>query len=405
MSIKHIENLITLHHKVELTWNKNTLFHNGVITNTEIIELLAYLESDECDLTDVTIEREGANLVSSTNINEKIAVTIVLNRNLGIFYGRNLNDLLTSANNKYCSEQPKLCYLAEENWKSWEGKEQKQSIYAYIGLIEFVSLLKKDISDHNENTVVHFLGANEKVSFPLIYSADKVESHQADILNSLAVINTLMNGENYRADKATQLKAIIIDITKNFNISDRFDFLLGNIEKISSRFAHNHELFISGFSFDDKKELLKAENRKYTSELNNTINSIHARIVSIPIGTIGASILLKSEPVVAQGLESIVLASSVFIIIIIAFSLFSQYLLLNKVRNEYKGKWGRMKTEIPKLENELRSEYKNLENHFFLNRALIISFSMALLWFSYFPISTYLDFDLEKIIYHIMNSS
>ena len=267
MSIKHIENLITLHHKVELTWNKNTLFHNGVITNTEIIELLAYLESDECDLTDVTIEREGVNLVSSTNVNEKIAVTIVLNRSLGIFYGRNLNDLLTSANNKYCREQPKLCYLAEENWKSWEEKEQKQSIHAYIELIKFVFLLKKDISDHNEYTVVLFLGANEKVSFPLVYSADKIESHQVKILNSLAVINTLMEGDNYRADKATQLKAIIIDITKNCTVTDRFNFLIENIDKVSSRFAHNHELFISGFSFDDKKELLKAENET----VNNSV--------------------------------------------------------------------------------------------------------------------------------------
>lgn len=403
VSTENIEKLIVIHKKAQLIWENSFLYTKKVIVDSEIIDLLIYLDGDECNITTVTIDRIGANLIDHLKINETISIKIVITRSLGIFYGKNLNDLLTTSNKKYCSEIPRLCYLSDENWKSWEDKEQKQSIHSYVELIKFVRLLKTDISDHDDNTVLHFFGASEKVSFPLIFSAEKIESNQGVILNSLAVINTLMDGENYRKDKAIQLKAIIIDITKNIGTNSRFDFLIENIDKLSTRFAHNHDLFVSGFSFDDKKELLKSENRKFTSELNNTINSIHTRVISIPIGTIGASILLKSNLVASQNLELFVLASSIFIVVIIAISLFSQYLLLKKIRNEYKGKWGRMKIEIPTLEKELKSEYKNLEKHFYLNQTLIVFFAIALFWFSWFPITTYFDLNYETIMNFIAN--
>lgn len=164
-----------------------------------------------------------------------------------------------------------------------------------------------------------------------------------------------------------------------------------HIQELTQRFIHNYELFISGFSFENEKEELTKKNREYTSVLNNVINSIHTRVIGIPLGTVIPALMIKSEKFLMTELNVVVFLSSVFIALVISFSLRSQWILLRKVREEYTAKWARMKCDIPNLIEELQEEFNHLESCFRLNRNLIIVFWIALFLFFLVPVFVFFD--------------
>lgn len=399
MSTEVITQLISLYKNIPLSFSNNNLIGKNITIDENSLVLIKSLESQGSNFVEIDVQREGPNVVDSIIAGEELlSLEIKLHRSGGFFFGKNLADLLQSSSSKYCYEKPALCYLAEENWKSWEEGEQKQSIHAYLGVLNFIMLLKNSVADHEEETELHFFGSQEKLSVPLIYDANSIETAPGKVLDALAVITKLMEGEKYKKDKGIQLKAIIIDILISSSKKDRFNKLIKCIDQLSTRFSHNHDLFVSGFSFEDNKEKLKGENRKYTAEMNTTINSIHTRVIGIPIGTLGAALLMKTKEVSEYGLGFVLLFSSVFIVIVIFMSLMSQLFLLIKIRAEYREKWNRMETKIPNLLDDLKSEFTNLERHYYLNTGLIIFFFLALVFFSYYPLSVYFDFSIVDFI-------
>jgi len=397
MSINLIENLIALYEGVNLSFSHHQLIGKDILVDEGSLALLQSLDEDNSGQIEIEIEKEGVNIISSIALGEEISLTITLHRSVGFFFGKNLSDLLESSGSRYCYEKPTISYLAEENWKSWDEGEQKQSIHAYLNILGFITLLKNTVANHSDSDELIFFGTREKLTLPIHYTVKNIERSPGKILDSLAVINALMDGKEHKKDKGVQLKAIIIDVLTHLNEKDRFSFLIENIDEVAARFTHNHDLFVSGFSFEDKKEQLKTENRKYTAEMNSAINSIHARIIGIPVGTLGTALLLKTQTVIDQGLEPIILFSAIFIIFVIAVSLISQMLLLLKIRVEYHEKWKRMKTKIPNLLEEVQSEYNNLEKHFYLNTSLIVFFFISLIIFSYYPLSIYLEFSIIDV--------
>lgn len=397
MLIKLIENLITLYQSIPLNFSANHLIGEQITVDDNAVEIINTLNSDSSGRLEIDIEREGPNIISSLSSGDTISIDITLHRSGGFFFGKNLSDLLESSGAKYCYEAPTVCYLVDENWKSWHNQEQKQSIHAYLGILDFITLLKNTVANHDSPDELIFFGAQDKLSLPIHYRSNSIEKSPGTILDALAVINALMDGKEHKKDKGVQLKAILIDILINLDKQDRFSYLIEHINQVASRFTHNHDLFVSGFSFDDKKEKLKSENRKYTAEMNSAINSIHTRIIGIPVGTLGSALLLKTKTVIDHGLEIIILFSAIFIIIVIAMSLISQFLLLIKIRTEYEEKWKRMQTKIPSLVAELESEYQNLEKHYWLNFILISFFFIALLFFSYYPLSVYFDYSIVEM--------
>ncbi len=404
MSTDLLEKLISLYKSLSLSFLKNQLIGEDIFLNEEDVESIKLLDTQGSDFVEVNVVREGPNVVDSIIAGEKLSINIKIHRSGGFFFGENLSDLLQSSGSKYCHEKPALCYLVKEDWKSWEDVEQKQSIHAYLGVLNFIMLLKDSVADHQEETELHFFGSQEKLSLPLIYDANSIESAPGKILDALAVITKLMEGEKYKKDKGVQLKAIIIDILINSNKKERFNNLIRCIDQLSTRFSHNHDLFVSGFSFEDNKEKLKGENRKYAAEMNAAINSIHTRVIGIPIGTLGAALLMKTKEASDHGLGFVLLFSSVFIIIVIFMSLMSQFFLLMKIRAEYQEKWNRMETKIPNLLEDLKSEFTNLERHYYLNAGLIIFFFLALAFFSYYPLSVYFEFNITDAIREYLES-
>lgn len=317
-----------------------------------------------------------------------------LSRHTGIFFGKDLDDLLTSLNGKYCQEVPPSgCILLDENWRSWKEGENKQAINTYLRLTEFISFLKREVASHIDTEKIILFGLEDKLEIPLKFSAKRIEQDSGEVLDALATIDGLTDGNHHKKEKAHQLKAILLDELKSLPYESRMNALITNLPNISRRFAHNHELFVSGFSFDDSREILRRENRHYTSELNNVINSIHTRILGIPIGTVLPAFLIKTSSVETFKFDFLIFLSALFVCLVIAFSLYGQRRLLLKVRKEYSEKWKRMKTEIPNLEGELTEEFRDLESSFKINRFLIYLLFFILVLFFLVPLDAYFEID------------
>ena len=373
---------------------------NGTITGSlsateNTLASLSFFQNFENILAIEITRTEPPNLLRSIEVGELFQLKIELYRSSGCFFGNDLEDLLRSSGGKYCGFVPEQnLFLINENWRSWEpeGSDYKcsASINAYIKIISFIRLLKKDIANYSNDEKIHLFGNNENLDIPISYCAESITKQPGDILDALAKIDMILDSERHKNETFNQLKYVIIDALINVPENKRFDEFLNKIGEIAKRFFHNHELFVSGFSFEDNKEKLKKENREFTDKLNNAINSIHSRIIGIPIGTVLPALLIKSDKIGTEGFEWLIFISSVFIVLIISASLYSQYHLLHKVKDEYSEKWKRMKTEIPDLIRDLESEYNDLNKVFSLNKALIIIVFIALIGFSIAPVSAYL---------------
>ncbi|MFQ3248108.1 MAG: hypothetical protein ACI9SP_004768 [Arenicella sp.] len=364
--------------------------------NDRTLKLLDNLYTD-CSFLDIDVTKATLpiSIISKLSSGDVVSIRITIERHGGIFFGADLDDLLSSHGGTYCTKIPKSgAILITEGWKSWVNTEQKQSIHAYQRVVQFIEFLKNDVANHSDQSEMILFGVEDKLRIPLIYSAKTVEDNAGELLDSLATINSLIEGTNHQREKAHQIKVILFDILKAAPFSQRLDLLIDEISNVAKRFTHNHELFVSGFSFDDSKEMLRKENREYTSELNNVINSIHSRIIGIPLGTVFPAFLIKTSKVDTTEFDTLIFISAFFMTLVIAFSLYGQARLLKKVRKEYAERWRRMKTEIPHLAEDLQDEFNDLEFSYLLNKVLIVVFSLALLLFFMVPLEAYFDINV-----------
>jgi len=387
---KQLDFLLNFKKNNSLEFKKGIM--SGEISVARPLKDLLLEFQNKCLFATLEISRvEGNNLLEDVENDETIDLSIELDRGRGTVIAQNLDDLLTTSGNKYGREIPDLVVLIDENWRSWDESSYNKSVSAYIEAIKFFKFLRNDVSDHSDIRKCHFFGTKEKVSLTLGFSANAIELHADEIIKSIASLSSIMNEELYKEDKVRQLKLVLIDLLKNKEEKTRADSLLINIADLTRRFIHNYELFISGFSFENEKEELVKKNREYTHALNNVINSIHTRVIGIPLGTVLPALMIKSENFLMSELNIIIFMSSVFIMLVISFSLRSQWVLLQKIRAEYTVKWARMKSDIPNLMGELQEEFNHLESCFKLNRNLIISFWLALYLFFLVPVSVFFD--------------
>jgi len=391
----HFEALSTLIKECKLTLNGG-IISGSLKASASVRETLEKLEEDGAPIITIRIERDQnkPNSLPKLKNNETFNIEITLLRTTGHFFGRDLDDLLSEADGRYCWKRPHNIYLIKEKFSSGKGKEAPKAIDAYFELLDFIKHLKDevaDVHDDNELTLVRSAG---KLRLPIKYSATTLKENADKIIESLSFAHKYISGNDRREDKNLHLKIALIGALSSQPTEDCFDFMLSNLDRITDNFLHSYEVFINSYSFESDYERLLAENRDFRSQLNGAIASVQGRAIAIPFGTIVPALMIKSRSAQDAGLEGVFFAAATFICAVIGLMIFSQFFDLFRIKQEFQAKKQRMKDEIPTLARRLSTEYQRLNLYYCIN-VVLLAVIMAGLVISYFvPLAVYFELDI-----------
>jgi hypothetical protein len=281
-------------------------------------------------------------------------------------------------------------------YASWEDNPREiDGIKAYYYLSDLVEKFRElEVFKSNGRFDYEIFSTGETLTLPINLTSQHLEKYEATISVSVNAILSLFRDDHYSADKGRIIRSVLIAALKQCDRTSRFQHFLTHLDEINSSIQHNYELFVSNFSFKDKKDELLEEKREYSNRLNSLVSTIQGKLLATPIALIVAVAGMKTEAKDNPEFVNLVilLGVSVFLVFMI-FLLISHGSALCAIKADITNKRKRLECQVPNLFSDIKASFNSLERQLFFNEIfllivwVVLFTSYAFTWYSYIKIT------------------
>ena len=318
------------------------------------------------DLTIVRLDLVDAISIDDIeeHLGHEVSISVHTPQTRREFFAENLQDMVSSGHS-YTS--PNYFYIYDIDFLSTD-LQSVDDVAKYLNVLDFVDFITTNIEcDHSEtlpdgSRVLYFLNSQRKLSIPLQYDFDALILGADDLSRSIQKLRHYFAESFHSLDKQQLFKATLISYLQIQSEGDRFSFLINKLSEFTKAFEDNYELFVSQFSYEKEIDNIYEQRRLYSAKLNEILSGIQTKLLAIPLPFLIAGTQL-SPPSVENHIisNSLVLAGVFVFLVIIVLLLKTQLTLLSAIENEISAKKVRLETDFPRLNEEVASEFYELE--------------------------------------------
>lgn len=176
-------------------------------------------------------------------------------------------------------------------------------------------------------------------------------------------IDIITDESIHKETKSLLLKENLISFLREAPEESRLDFLIENFGVFASQIVISYEKFIANYSFDKLRKEYLEKKSEYIRKINDAYDNVALKLLGLP-ATVWISLTqLGSE---ANSPESLikdlgVLIATVFVSFFVLASLFSQFPLLNSLKEEYQGLFNRLDESTNSDNAEIKKSISDLD--------------------------------------------
>lgn len=258
----------------------------------------------------------------------------------------------------------------------------------------------KQYCDHASSTAEITFLYRKKLSIQSKYSQSILETEFDGLERFLRILSDLDN-EAHKEGKNHILQNTLVAVLGNIQENERFEYLLTNFTKFTSKFDDAYHAYVVGFSFDKLRKEHEERYREYMVKVNDLISSSLTKALMIP----GALYLTATRTQAIQSAKTVSDVTTVSVvdvsvvnlgIAVAAFAIFVIYWRIlsneknsiNAVKTEYESLMGRLKDKSPDASktiedsvNTLRRKIQSAKTTIFgLNVINMLAFLASLEW-------------------------
>ncbi|AUL98249.1 TPA: hypothetical protein I7147_01700 [Vibrio vulnificus] len=237
----------------------------------------------------------------------------------------------------------------------------------YLEIAEIWKILK-GCCDHTISvTEITFL-YRKKLTLKSIYNPD-VLKQEFDGLDRFTRILKDLDNDAHKDGKAHILQNSLVGLLGHIPEKERFEFLLLNFTKFTSRFDDAYHAYVVGFSFDDLRKEHEERYREYMVKINDIVSSSLIKALMIP----GALYLtatrtqsIQTSKTIAHGLEATIVnvgigVAAIAICMIYWWILNNENSSLTSIKLEYSSLMGRLKDKSTDAYKAIEQYVKTLD--------------------------------------------
>lgn len=274
---------------------------------------------------------------------------------------------------------PEAFVVLSSEAKYIDGTCYGDDVSNYIKFVNFIAILI-DMSDHknlyNANLVgkIVFL---QRSQLEIMLSVDFVDVIRP--IDGISVVDSLMGDTSHYDQKKSILKEVLFTMLLNVPVVDRLEFLLDNFGEFSRRLSENYQLFVSEFSFDKVRVEYEERKREYVIKLNEVYNSLHGKMIGVPIALALASTSIVKVVGVASFFTNVLLFFAAAIYgLMMFFLLKNQWHSLESIKSEYDSYMSRLKYHYYDQYQMIESIRRDLDERYVYQKGSIYMYSVAL---------------------------
>ncbi|AUI80848.1 hypothetical protein [Alteromonas macleodii] len=333
----------------------------GKITSSpDSLDLLNQASKLELCLDSVRVlEIEGEEIAKKTisSLNDKTYSYFIEVRlhndisNNDYYIGKNWSSLLS--HDKYITRCPKEILFTDQSESTEKTENKRENLTLINKLCRLITLVQ-----HRRIGSECIIYLREMLSIKLQISPNALE-HKIPFSN----IDIITDESIHKETKSLLLKENLISFLREAPEESRLDFLIENFGVFASQIVISYEKFIANYSFDKLRKEYLEKKSEYIRKINDAYDNVALKLLGLP-ATVWISLTqLGSE---ANSPESLikdlgVLIATVFVSFFVLASLFSQFPLLNSLKEEYQGLFNRLDESTNSDNAEIKKSISDLD--------------------------------------------
>lgn len=258
-----------------------------------------------------------------------------------------------------------------------EGRIERQTaptptaIAAYRKILAVVALFAKAAA-YLDQTRQELVFINEgKVVVPVRYDAAVLGRV------SLTAIDELI--ENFKDDvhqdqKLAILENAIVQVVQTQPVSQRFTYVLDNLDTLTETVRQGYRLFASSFSYAKIRGDVEAAKVEYVAKIHKTLIDIQGQLLGIPVATIIVASQLKASQ--TCGIEFwtniAVLAGAWVFLVLLLIAIINQWVTLEAVDEDIKAQQQRLENDYAAISSQFVPMFQGLTNRVRWHRKALI---------------------------------
>ncbi|ATE84684.1 hypothetical protein phi2LM21_p67 [Sinorhizobium phage phi2LM21] len=336
------------------------------IDSQQVVDLLLLIEQNEkaAEAAQITILAETSELAIGKTVAVEVAPPQV---SLGAL-ARDFDNLL---------QYPKAHLEEPPNYFVIEGKlYKKMSPSADIQLryrqcLQVVALLCECASyvDATHEDLVFLI--DNKMLIPVYYTADDLQKMEFGVCSKLA---ELFKDEIHRDQKLSILGESAVRLTKGQNPSQRFRYLLQNLDLVIEDVRQGYQLFASSFSYGKIKDEIEAAKGEFVSKIHKTVVDIQGQLLGLPVATVVVASQLKASP--GCGPEHwtniAVLGGAWVFFLLLTVALVNQWFTLASIKGEVDRQKSKLNKDYASIGDKFADTFQSLGTRICWHRAALI---------------------------------
>ncbi len=219
----------------------------------------------------------------------------------------------------------------------------------YLEIAEIWKILR-GCCDHSGSVAEITFLYRKKLTLRSAYNPE-VLKQEFDGLDRFTRILKDLDSDAHKDGKAHILQNSLFGLLGHISEKERFEFLLVNFTKFTSRFDDAYHAYVVGFSFDDLRKEHEERYREYMVKINDIVSSSLIKALMIP----GALYLtatrtqsIQTSKTIAHGLEATIVnvgigVAAIAICMIYWWILNNENSSLTSIKLEYSSLMGRLK--------------------------------------------------------------
>ncbi|HAS8545225.1 TPA: hypothetical protein I7775_23095 [Vibrio vulnificus] len=237
----------------------------------------------------------------------------------------------------------------------------------YLEIAEIWKILK-GCCDHTISvTEITFL-YRKKMTLKSIYNPD-VLKQEFDGLDRFTRILKDLDSDAHKDGKAHILQNSLVGLLGHIPEKERFEFLLVNFTKFTSRFDDAYHAYVVGFSFDDLRKEHEERYREYMVKINDIVSSSLIKALMIPSAlylTATRTQAIQTSKTISHGLEATIVnvgigVAAIAICMIYWWILNNEKSSLTSIKLEYSSLMGRLKDKSTDAYKAIEQYVKTLD--------------------------------------------
>ncbi|MGR3897121.1 hypothetical protein [Pseudomonas sp. 1176_21] len=208
-------------------------------------------------------------------------------------------------------------------------------VVSYRSVLRFIGLLEESAYYLDEKAEALIFYKDGRFEVPVKYGHQDVSVFDNAALEKLHV---LMSGKLHEEQKRSLLAETVIELTASLSPSERFSYLVKNIDELYSKAQVGYNLFSTDFTYEKAKEEVHTFKLETTSRLHKVISEIQTQLLGIPIATfIALSQIKRTNALDAQfAINTVIFFGAVVFCLLLGGLLVNQYLTLTTIEADVK---------------------------------------------------------------------